>query len=263
MTTALKRSTLDIALIEEARDIDAIYLLPIEAHVGAAEFDEEGFLKWVGWIRDNEQARLVMMGDNIECTTRSSIGDTFTQKLSPEEQMEWTAEALEPIRDRIWAMISGNHEERVLKETSIDPSKWVAKALGIPYCRDRQGVVKARMGQGANGKPICYTIHMAHGKSGARTVGGKLAAANRMTEIMGNADVYIGGHTHGHAVTRGERLIFDHQNNAIREEKYYVVLPGSFLKYAAYAKKSGLAPLGVGCARIRLDGRRKDVHVSV
>jgi len=73
----------------------------------------------------------------------------------------------------------------------------------------------------------------------------------------------VSGHSHGHTADRVDRIVVDPQNNTVRSEKLYVVLAGSFLSYAGYAKRAVMSPLGTGCPRIRLDGKRKDVHVSV
>lgn len=253
----------DYLAIDEATELDCLYVIPMELHYGAEEFDFEGFLRWREWIASEPRARVLLIGDLLEFTTRSSPGDVYAQYCSPEEQMLQVVEALAPIRDRIWGICEGNHEGRLAKEADIHPGRWVAMGLGVPYFSGRQGVIKVRLGKGANGKPVCYIIAFAHGSSFARTPGGKLTAAWRMTDVIWNADVYICGHSHGHTADRGTRLVVDPQNHLVREEKFYVVLAGSFLGYAGYARERAWAPLGVGCPRIRLDGRRKDVHVSI
>ena len=265
MKIQTRESILDIVIAEGPPELEEIDLIPIEAHIGAQEFDEEKFLEWLRWIKENDQAFVVFMGDNFEFATRDSVGDVYTQKKPPEGQMEWAVEILTPLANanKILGMLSGNHEERCYRATGIDPTKWVARVLGVPYFSDGQGVLKIRFGRGANGKPIAYTVHLSHGRSGARTPGGKLNAAWRATDVVWNADVYLVGHTHGLLTGRQDRLEFDERNNNIRREKYYVVVAGSFLQYASYSKKAVWAPLGTGAPRVRLNGRRRDIHVSI
>lgn len=254
---------LDLAVIDESPDLEKLYIIPLECHIGAPEFSEKKFVEWVKWVEGEEQARLILMGDILEFATRRSVGDVYSQALSPEQQMEYAIDLLFPVRGRIYAVIAGNHEMRCYRETSIDPAKWIARALGAPYFRDGQGVIKVRLGRGANGKPVAYTIHFAHGRSSARTPGGKLSAVWRMTDVVSNADVYIGGHGHGLVQGRQDRLVVDPHNNTVRAEKYYVVMAGSLLEYASYAKQAVMSPLGTGAPRIRLSGKRKDIHISL
>lgn len=267
MNIAVNKGILDLLCVEESQDIDGLYVLPWETHVGAEEFDEATFLNWVEWVRTSDSrgrpARVILVGDTFEFATKDSIGDVFTQKMPPEEQMKWAADRLSTIADKIYGILDGNHEWRVTKNTSIQPGWWLADKLGVPYFSGGQGVIKVRLGKGHNGKPVCYILHVAHGSSNARTSGGKLGAAHRMIDVVANADVYVSGHSHGHTADRVDRIVVDPQNNTVRSEKLYVVLAGSFLSYAGYAKRAVMSPLGTGCPRIRLDGKRKDVHVSV
>lgn len=250
-------------VVEESPDLDCLYLIPMELHIGAEEFDLARFLHWRDWIQNTPQARVLLVGDVLELATRESVGNVYEQVLPPEEQIFEACDLLYPIRDRILGITEGNHEGRVARAVGLHPGRWLALTLEVPYFPGRQGVLKVRLGRGENGKPISYLIAFAHGQSAARTPGGKLTAAWRMRDVVANADVYICGHSHGRAVDVGVRLVVDPHNNLVREEKFYVVLAGSFLGYAGYAREKAWAPLGAGCPRIRLDGRRKDVHVSV
>jgi len=265
MKLQTRESLLDIVIAEGPPELEEIFLIPIEAHIGAQEFHEAKFLEWLRWIREEPRAYVVFVGDNFEFATRDSVGDVYAQKKPPQEQMEWAVEVLTPLANayKILGFLSGNHEERCYRATGIDPTKWVARVLGAPYFSDGQGIIKLRFGKGPNHKPISYIIHVVHGRSGSRTPGGKLNAAWKTTDVVGNADVYICGHSHGIVTGRQDRLMFDPYNCTMRREKYYVVVAGSFLQYASYARKAVYAPLGTGAPRIKFDGRRKDVHISI
>lgn len=262
-TIQVIRGIIDVAVIDEPVDRDEVYLIPIEAHGGAAEFNEGLLDDFLSWVADTPQARIILPGDFLECATRSSIGDVFTQTMSPDVQIVWAQEKLYPIRDRVYGIMAGNHEYRVTKDSNIDPVKIVANQLGIPYFRDGQAILKVRIGSKKNDKPAVYIIHVMHGGSSAQTNGGRLNAAERAATIVENSDVAIYAHTHGLAGSKDRRLIFDPYNNNIREDKRYIVLAGSLLGYAGYAKRRAKKPLPEGCPRIRLDGRKKDVHVTI
>jgi len=262
-TIKLIRDIIDIAVIDEPSNLEEIYLVPMETHNGAEEFNEVLFDEWIAWVLETPQARLLFPGDLLECTTRSSIGDIFHQRMSPKEQRDDMVERLKPVRDRIYGISSGNHEWRVTKETDFDPAEDIARELDVPFFRSAQGIIKVRVGEKRNDKPVAYVIHFGHGGSNAGTNGGRLNAAEKMAEVVENSDVVIYGHTHGKAASEQQRFVFDVYNNQIREEKRYVVLAGSLLGYAGYVKRKSKRPLPVGCPRIRLDGRKKDVHVTI
>ena len=250
-------------MIDEPQDLEEVYLVPMETHAGAAEFNEEMFEEWIQWAIDTPQARLIFPGDLLECATRSSIGDVFTQTMTPGEQIKWAIAKLAPVAAKIYGMMGGNHEWRVTKDSDIEPVELVASTLGVPYFRDGQCILKVRLGSKKNDKPAVYVVHAGHGGSSAQTNGGRLNAAEKMADVVENSDVVIYGHTHGIANSKERRLLFDPYNNQIREEKRYVVLAGSLLGYAGYAKRKGKKPLPDGCPRIRLDGKKKDVHVTI
>jgi len=258
-----RQGVVDFLCAEEADDLKAIYLLPWEVHFGAEDCNENSLFEWIGWVRDTPNARVLLVGDSMECMTKDSVGAIFSQRYSPQHQMELLATTLEPIAPKLYGLSDGNHERRITKTTSLNPGYWVANALGVPYFHGSQGVLNIHLGKGRNGKPVSYIIHFGHGTSSSRTAGGRLTAAGKMKDIVLGADCYIAGHTHGHSIDKGCRLVVDPQNSKVREEKYMTVLAGSFLEYAGYAREAGMAPLGSGCPRIRLDGKRKDIHGSL
>lgn len=262
-TIKIIRDIIDIAVIDEPAELEEIYLVPLETHIGAAEFNEALFDEWIEWVAETPQARLIFPGDLLECATKSSIGDVFTQTMSPRVQKEYVKSALKPLASKVYGMMAGNHEWRVTKDSDIDPIEDIAEALGVPYFSGGQGLFKVRVGEKRNDKPACYVIHVGHGGSNAGTNGGRLNAAEKMSDIVENSDIVIYGHTHGKAASEQQRLIFDAYNNQVREEKRYVVLAGSMLGYAGYVKRKSKRPLPTGCPRIRLDGRKKDVHVTI
>jgi len=259
----MKHDIIDVAVIEEYESIEELYIIPIETHIGAAEFNLDLFREWLSWVEGMPQARLLFPGDMLECATASSVGNKFTQTMSPDVQMEWAIDNLAPVAGKIYGVIEGNHEYRVTKETDIAPNKWVARELGIPYFREAQGVLKISLGKNGHGRRIAYIVHFLHGGSNAGTNGGALNAAERTGLIVANADVTIYGHTHKVVSSKTRHFVVDPYNNCIRQEKRYFALAGSLLGYADYAKRKACRPLPEGCPRIRLDGRKKDVHVTI
>ena len=117
------------------RKVPRVDLIPLgDIHYGADECNEKLFLDTVKWIRRNKLARVILMGDMINAGTRYSVGGgSYDDKFNPQEQYDRILEILTPIKDKIWGVHIGNHEERIYDTTSINLGKMMAKELGVPY----------------------------------------------------------------------------------------------------------------------------------
>ncbi len=78
---------------------------------------------------------------------------------------------------------------------------------------------------------------------------------------MIRADVYVTGHTHQQAATAADFYV--RHGSQLDRDKRYFVSSGSFVGYEKYAAQRGYPPSRLGAPRIFLDGRRKDIHVSL
>ncbi len=55
----------------------------------------------------------------------------------------------------------------------------------------------------------------------------------------------------------------DKRNNKVEDMKRTFVSSGAFLERGGYAVQKGYSPAKLGSPRLRLDGRKKDVHCSI
>ena len=88
-------------------------------------------------------------------------------------------------------MTTGNHEARIYRETGIDITKDIAKALGVPY-RPEGMLHKLSFGDFNNrvkGKPFVFWGYISHGYGGARTKSAKAIKVERMASWI-HADYY-------------------------------------------------------------------------
>ena len=240
--------------IEEKGDIS---LVPIgDAHAGSMDFDREAFEKQIKWVKENKNVRVVLMGDLIDAGLKNSVGaGTFDNDMTPENQIDYMIDILTPIKKQIWCMLAGNHEERIRMNTSIDVTKLMAKALGIPY-GESTCFIKARI------KEINYIIYAHHGSTGSLTPAGKLNAVIKCGSFV-NADIVLMGHVHELMNHSTEYFRVDIGNKQIVKEKKHYVITGHFLKYGGYAQAKNMAPGKLGVAKIKLFGKKKDVHISL
>lgn len=247
------------------KEWEKVYILPIsDIHYGNPLCDIEKLKRYLNWAMSLENVYFLLNGDLIECAIKESPSNIYQQKINPQEQLDFMKDFWGKYKNRILGMTAGNHEMRLYREVGLDITKELADYLGVPY--EREGLIlKIHIGKDRNRKErqVPYLIYMTHGWSNARTSGAKLNAMESLSSIIINADIYISSHTHK-LISSPELVYFiDDKNNAVVEKKRYYVSSGSYLRYGDYAQVKGLRPAKLGTARIRLDGTRKDIHISI
>jgi len=256
------------------KSYDKVEIIPIgDIHYGSPTHSPHHLNKAWEYVLAEPYRRVILVGDLIESITRSSIGDIFTQTQSVQKQRDWIINYFKKDKDRILGAVTGNHEARVYNETSIDVTKDIAKALECPY-RPEGMLLKISFGtdtsHGGKGQhhPFTYFIYFTHGYGGARTLGGKVAKAERMAGWI-HADVYLQGHDHTSVVAPviylmpDNRTRFDEESGfqvgAMRAERKLLIKTNAFLKWAGYSEMKGFSPTDLERIVITLDksGRAK------
>ena len=244
-------------LIIYKTDRDKLYLLPWgDVHWGHPSCDREKARGYLRWAKKHD-ARIILMGDLIENSSKRSVGaGVYEQMTNPDQQVDEVLELLHPYKDLILGCLTGNHEERTFKDSGLDPSKFIAKVLGVPYLR-YGGFIRLYV----NGTG--YTVYATHGASGAATSAGKLNAIKRLASIA-DADVYLMGHVHDLVVETSLRQVVDMKNRTVRNQRRHFVITGNFLTYDdSYGQMKCYEPAKIGAPRIRFSSEEGDVHVSV
>ena len=91
--------------------VDEIEVYPIgDVHLGAAEHMADAWKQFCDYIIGRPHAYVILIGDLINNGTRTSVTNIFEETMRPSEQKRMMAEMLKPLRDRIIAIIPGNHE---------------------------------------------------------------------------------------------------------------------------------------------------------
>ena len=224
-------------------------------HVGHVNYTEPLVLDWVNSL--NENTRGLLMGDLAECATKTSIGKgLFDTNMTPQKQRDYIIELLKPKAQYIDGLVIGNHEERIVNDTSLDIIKDIGNILGIPYLH-YQGYIKYAW----NG--VAYTIMIRHGSGGGATI----STALKHVEDMANrslADVYCCGHFHKRATSDRIFDVPDLYNTNIREIEQHFVLTGSALSYEdGYGELKGLQKRRLGFPTIQMVGKPKHKHIIV
>ena len=237
------------------RDKDTIVILPVaDLHYGSIYSDIPKFLQWIEWINESNHVFPFCIGDLMEQSTKLSIADgVFHQNLTPQDQINKSAQLLYPISDKLLFLTRGNHERRQTV-VGLDVMETVANLIHCLYKRMACHFMIEWRGK----EWLFYTWH---GAFTGWTEGGKINSALRPRNFV-DADIYVSAHVHDKTVKEFRYQKFDKSKMKSVLIKKYAVITGSFLKYfGTYAQEKGYAPGVTGCANIKLyeDG---DVHIG-
>ena len=253
---------------------DHAYLIPIgDIHIGDRAFAKKSLKKlkgYIEWVEERDNARILLMGDIFNVATRNSATTPF-QTMSLKEEMEFALELFEPVKSKIIGAIDGNHEYRAIDYMDYSPLIPFCHALGIKYFEYSAAILfgVGRKNKGHKGKKlirpnILYTIYAHHTTGGGSTIGGRINRVDKLRQIVVNADIYLGAHNHALITAPADVYVFDPLHKKVVRQRQYLVDCGSYLEWnGSYAEKRMYPPLKIGSPRIRLDGVRKDVHVSI
>ncbi|MDY6845040.1 MAG: metallophosphoesterase family protein [Thermodesulfobacteriota bacterium] len=147
------------------------YTFISDVHIGSNEARLDDFKEA---INNKKNKNIIICGDLFDCGLRGDM--RFSQDMTVEESIEEAVNILKGTK-RVVGFITGNHEQRIIKETSLDPLKILADRLKKSY-----------MGSWCEIDDIFVT----HGLGGAQTVEGEF---NRWLKFS-SAKYLVKGHTH-------------------------------------------------------------------
>ena len=175
--------------------------------------------------------------------------------MTPEEQYELCLELLTPIKEKIYGVHIGNHEQRIVNETSMDLMKSLSRELDTKYL-DSSCIHRIIV----NG--YSYILFTTHGSSGSTLPHTKMKFLRDFAGYI-DADVYVAGHVHELDTASDVKLYLDIGDKMVKQRKRYYVLSGHYLKYGGYAEAKGYMPGKTGSPKIQLFGTKQDVHISI
>ena len=199
---------------------------------------------------------VMLMGDLLETATRYSVGSgVYEQTENPGCQHETMVEWLRPLAEQgqIIGSHSGNHEERIYKETGVNISKALCRELKIPYLGD------ACWNQFRVGKET-YTIYSLHGRTGSRFDGTALLALERISTSF-FADMVCCGHVHKciNSIVLMQNVV----SGRVVEHKKHLLITGSYLKYdGGYGQTLGLPISKLGSPKVKFYSSKHDILIS-
>jgi len=242
--------------------IKKLRIIPIsDVHLGDKQLNMKLLKDTLKRIKEEENTYTILNGDFCNCALKNSKSDVYEDNISPMEQLNLMLELIEPIKDKILVISTGNHEDRITKETNIDITRLAAKQLGIENkYAESWWYLYLRFGQKAEGakRPMCYQITGYHGSGGGRKVGGKANRLQEMSQVV-IADVYIMSHTHTPMSMKQQIWLPDYANNSLNKKEMYYLMSNSFLESEGYGEKLGMIPVSNSITEIELDGTKRKI----
>ena len=224
-----------------------VYILA-DLHIGDPHCDMAFVDAQLKRIREDPYGVVVCNGDLLNTALKTSVSDVYGEILKPVDQISKLIDLLEPIRDRIIGMTTGNHEWRVYRNDGIDIMRIVSRQLGLEDRYNPEGIlIFYRFGKGnmhtrhpSNTRQL-FVIYATHGSGGGRKEGAKAIRLADMASIV-DADIMIHSHTHLPMIMRESYYRVNiAQSCAVRVDRLFVNC-GASLDYGGYGQSQEFKP---------------------
>lgn len=237
-----------------------------DLHIGDSMSDFKLIQERIEYIRKTPNAYCILDGDLMDTAICSSIGDTYGANLQPMEQLKQCVKIFEPIKDKILAVLPGNHESRVYKSDGLDITELMCNQLGIPErYSPTTALLFIRFGKQTKehrNRPYLYTAYVTHGSGGGRREGGKV---NRLADLASivDADIYIHGHTHLPLIFKESFYRVSGSNSSVALVDKLFVNTAAALNYGGYGDKQGFKPASKSSPVIYLGGLKRGMWAKL
>jgi predicted phosphodiesterase len=231
-----------------------------DLHIGDRNCDYKSILERIEYIKNTPNCYCILDGDLMDMAISSSIGDTYGASIQPMEQLKHCVRLFEPIKDKILAVLPGNHEHRIYKTDGLDITSLMCSQLGIAdRYSSTTALVFVRFGkEKKHGRPQLYTIYVTHGSGGGRREGGKI---NRLADLSAivDADIYVMGHTHLPVTFKEAYFRVSGSNSSVAMVDKLFVNTAASLEYGGYGDTQGYKPASLQSPVIYLNGTKRDM----
>jgi len=264
---------------------DKIEIVPIsDSHIGD-DYNEKSLRTTIEYIRVTPNAYTILNGDLINNALKTSVSDIYSAIMQPEAQIEKLIELFTPIKDKILAVLGGNHEARTYKLTGMDVIKNFCYRLGIvdkystgnfmlfisfglPFETrpNRRYTFSLYSTHGASGGKLVnrrytFSLYSTHGASGGKLVGSKMNALERLSGIV-DADIYLHSHTHTPATFKLDYFRSNSRTKTVSQVTKLFVNTNAWLNFGGYGETMGFKPSTVTAVKINLIGSKQKCYAT-
>lgn len=253
--------------IDLSQDISNLEIIPLaDLHIGDSLCDMELIKAKIEYIKNNPNVYCLLNGDLMNNSTKNSVGDVYSEKLTPMDQLARVCILFEPIKDKIISVTNGNHEFRSWKWDGIDLMKLFCLQLGIEdrYANE-SALVFLRFGKQSSHKlnaKMVYVLFVTHGSGGGRKEGAKAIRLADMSSIV-DADVYIHSHTHLPMIMKQAFFRTDVRSSTVSQITKLFVNTAAMLNYGGYGEAAEFKPASKDTPHIYLDGYTRKMSAKM
>lgn len=223
-----------------------LYIFPLsDLHLGSAQCDLKFFDYWRKTFESTKTDNkcIYLLGDLLEFP-RASL-DAYSVTMSTHDALERLIDLLEPYKEYVRYVVSGNHENRTMREHNFDISQSIARRLEANYSHTDffDKIVED------DKELVVYCKH------GTKTSKNPQLAMNNFIRDMNDLDagLYMQGHNHYCDFASNYRRGFD------KGDRRYYAFTGHFLKYDGYARDKGLPVSQPSFLRLTVDS---NLHID-
>lgn len=232
-------------IVHEFLSNNNIKIYPIaDVHLGAMEQAETEWTEFIKRVKD-ENAYLILAGDLLNNGVRTChFVNPFDEKYRPREAKKMMVNYLEPVKDRILCVVSGNHERRTYKDDDQDLSYDICAKLDIEHLY-RENIAFMKICCGKKSRTLSrasYTFAVTHGTGGGIYTGAAVNRNERFGNVIEGLDCLVTGHVHKGFITKPSKIVIDSRNNLVHMTNYTVISCVSWLNYGGYAAQKMLLP---------------------
>jgi predicted MPP superfamily phosphohydrolase len=218
-----------------------LYLFPLsDLHLGSAQCDLEFFDVWPKTFEQGPDNKAIyLLGDMLEFPTTRL--DAYSTVMSTHDALERLMELLEPYKEYIRFVCTGNHEARSLREYNYDITRSIAERLDAQYTRsdffdkvtedDKELVI--------------------YGKHGTRISKNSQLSMNNFIRDMADIDANLCMQGHNHYCEFASNYRRGYESG----DRRYYAFTGHFLKYDGYARHKGLPISQPSFLRLTIDNK--------
>lgn len=223
---------LDLIIKQYPADMNVLRVYALgDIHVGSPQFNEQAIKKKIQIIRDDPCAAVCVCGDLGDFGLKNSKTNVYQATMQPREQIDYIFELLLPIADKITACVPGNHEERLVRESGIDPMLTLCCRWG---CEDvyRQNVAITKYSFGISdggSKPITFI--------GVTTHGSTRNKHHKFIACFDGIDFAISGHTHTPEYSQRGKIRVNSRTATAAHVPYKEIVVDANLQPGGYAIK--------------------------
>lgn len=216
----------------------------------------------IDYVDDDPLCRWLHLGDAGEFITANdkrweigSLDPEYRVSDHMDLQVDRCAEAFRPVKSKGLGVIIGNHEDSYLKYTQSNPSKRIARALGVPFL-GYTALLRLRI-QTRNDE-WCPVMYLMHGNTHASTLAGQLNYLRNKAYPF-DCDVACMAHVHRRAADNNDvHLGMNEAGDNVTSKTRHHVIAGTFMQTyyvrgdgnASYAEKKHYPPSALGASSV-------------